>query len=580
MSRRLPIPFLLWLVLASGCVAVPRSGPGPRVAIEGVNDRRLEEALRSLTTVGQIPANGAEDPARLVRRHRADAAAMERFLHAEGRCGASVSLDLDRSGRRPVFVFTVTGTNLYHVRSVAVEGIEDLPVAWSNRLVGAPVNFARIHAAADRLLREVQEAGYPWAVLTDRTVGLDHPAREAEVRLTVDPRSPAVFGGLDVEGLRRVDLRFVEQRVTWTPGAPYRRSAMESFNRRLSESGLFSYVGVSGSAETSGLYEVSVRLKERRRHTVGLGAEYQSDIGPGGRMQWQQRNLFGMGQSFELDARYAEDLWLGSAVVTWPGLLQHGQNLRVGVTASEETSDAYDIRYQQVFVQAGVGLGQGWSGRYGASLRESVSEQLEENETYLQVSFPVAAAWNRRNDLLNPTRGFAMAGSAEPFYDLDENFGYLRLLITPAGYLPLIGDTLTLGARATLGSISGAARDDVPPDLRFYAGGGQSIRGYAYQSVGPREEGHPVGGLSLFETSLELRWAFGRSLGLVLFLDGGSAYEPEVSDFRESFQWGAGAGFRYFTGVGPIRIDVGVPVNSRDGIDNDFEFYISIGQAF
>jgi translocation and assembly module TamA len=122
---------------------------------------------------------------------------------------------------------------------------------------------------------------------------------------------------------------------------------------------------------------------------------------------------------------------------------------------------------------------------------------------------------------------------------------------------------------------------DIPADERLYAGGGGSIRGYAYQSVGPLDEDDdPIGGRSVLELSAELRMKLTDRIGLVTFLDGGSAFESTFPDSSEKLQWAAGLGFRYFTAIGPLRLDVGFPLNRRTDIDDAFQIYVSIGQAF
>ena len=131
-----------------------------------------------------------------------------------------------------------------------------------------------------------------------------------------------------------------------------------------------------------------------------------------------------------------------------------------------------------------------------------------------------------------------------------------------------------------MGATSGAERDEIPADIRFYAGGGGSIRGYAYKSVGPRHENQPLGGRSVAGLSSELRMNVTDTMGFAAFVDGGGVFESSFPDFGETFRWGAGLGLRYLTPVGPLRLDIGVPLNRREGIDNSFQVYVSLGQAF
>jgi translocation and assembly module TamA len=139
---------------------------------------------------------------------------------------------------------------------------------------------------------------------------------------------------------------------------------------------------------------------------------------------------------------------------------------------------------------------------------------------------------------------------------------------------------LVFAGRAALGSMSGVDTNSIPADIRFYAGGGGSIRGYAFQSVSPLLDGDPVGGRSLLEFSAEFRLRITQTLGLVAFLDGGSAFDSVYPDFDTSLRWGTGGGVRYFTPIGPLRVDVGVPLDRREGLDDAFQVYISLGQAF
>ena len=149
-----------------------------------------------------------------------------------------------------------------------------------------------------------------------------------------------------------------------------------------------------------------------------------------------------------------------------------------------------------------------------------------------------------------------------------------------SGYFPFdrAGDTVLAG-RFKMGSILGGSIPDVPADRRFYAGGGGSVRGYAYQAVGPRlSDNTPEGGLSLTEASVELRRQITRQWGVVAFVDVGSVGTTSTPSFQE-FSTGVGIGLRYDLGFGPFRLDVATPVNPRQG-DAAVQVYLSIGQAF
>jgi translocation and assembly module TamA len=148
-------------------------------------------------------------------------------------------------------------------------------------------------------------------------------------------------------------------------------------------------------------------------------------------------------------------------------------------------------------------------------------------------------------------------------------------------YAPLDSKRLIIAARGKIGGMVGDSRADIPAPKRFYSGGGGSVRGYQYQLVGPLDaDNDPQGGRSVIEMGVEARIRVTEDFGLVPFLEGGNVFDSMAPDFSESFRWGAGIGARYYTAIGPIRFDIAVPLNKRKGVDDDFQFYISIGQAF
>lgn len=576
---------MLIVPLLISCQSLSWKRKGYDVEFTGMEAKKTMKDLESLSEAWQYRFDTDIDASRLSSMFRGDTHNMTRYLHANGYCEAEVTSRVETGGARPKLIFEISNTNLYRVRDVTIRQLDEIKIAmvgWTNTLTGTVVNFAAIDQAGRQLVRNLKNNGYPYASMVDRTVTIEHEHRVVDVIFDVRAGTPAVMGTHHVQGLRRVETRFVDRKVNWKPGDTYHQNTMDAFSRSLTDSALFSFVDISGppAASTSEVYDVNIKLQERRRRTIGLGIGYQSDLGPEATVTWQHRNLFGMGERFEIDAKYSEDLWLGSAILTFPDVFHSENDLDLGVDISEEDSDAYDVRYQKVYGKLHQRIISDLFLHYGPAFRNSTVTQLETNENYIHASFPIIATWSTRDDALNPTKGGALTAYAEPFYDLTDHYYFTKALVTPAVYIPLVKEQLSLGMRLTLGSIFGTSAANVPADLRYYAGGGQSIRGYQYQSVGPRENGKLVGGKSLVESSVELRWRFSKSMGVVAFLDGGSSYEPEITDFSESYQWGAGMGFRYFTGVGPIRIDFGVPVNPRDDIDDNFEFYISIGQAF
>jgi len=208
--------------------------------------------------------------------------------------------------------------------------------------------------------------------------------------------------------------------------------------------------------------------------------------------------------------------------------------------------------------------------------------QLKETKKFLIAALPASLYYDGSDDLLNPTTGFRLGGRISPEISAHGgSFAYGRMQVDASAYRPLSDRTVVAG-RVRLASIVGAGTSGIAPSRRLYSGGGGSVRGYGYQRLGPRDgDGDPVGGRGLAEFALEARYrltAFGGNFGIVPFLDGGTLSDKSWPDFKD-WQFGAGIGFRYYSNFGPIRVDVGTPLNPRNG-DSRVAVTVSLGQAF
>jgi translocation and assembly module TamA len=208
-----------------------------------------------------------------------------------------------------------------------------------------------------------------------------------------------------------------------------------------------------------------------------------------------------------------------------------------------------------------------------------VSTGAPRRRTFFIGALPTTLTYDGSDDLLDPTKGFRLGARFSPEVSLQgQVFGYARVQIDASAYQS-VTPKVVLAGRIRLGTIAGAPRDEIAPSRRFYAGGGASVRGYGYQDIGPRDPNNaPIGGRSLTEFSIEARVkAFG-NFGVVPFLDGGNIYTSPLPKFTQ-FRFGTGIGLRYYSSFGPIRIDVGTPLNRQPG-DARIAVYVSLGQAF
>ena len=181
--------------------------------------------------------------------------------------------------------------------------------------------------------------------------------------------------------------------------------------------------------------------------------------------------------------------------------------------------------------------------------------------------------------MLDATKGFLISGKLEPFFDLGgESPSFLKTEVSASAYHAL-NEKITAAFRIKTGSIFGPDASKIPATKRFYAGGGGSVRGFGYQRVGPLKDDEPEGGLSLIEASTELRFKITGKIGAVAFIDTGNVYNTSLADF-DNLYVGGGGGLRYYTKAGPLRLDIAVPINKKETTPDNYQLYMSIGQAF
>jgi translocation and assembly module TamA len=563
-----------------------------RVSIEGLTDRELQGLLEGVSEAIALRERPPVSVRLLQRRVNRDIPLFRKVLRSQGFYGARVISDMDAGGKPVQVTFRIDTGPLYRIKSVDIQLSGEEPqgrvgVPERKDLGLAPGDPARSKAVVDveeRVIRWFRNRGLPFARMAAPRVVVDHGDRTVAVTYSVDPGPSARFGQTIVKGLQTVDEEYILRKIPWKPGDPFKGNLLQKGHRVLTGLGLFATVGIEeGKAlDEKGALPVTIAVRERKHRSVGAGVSYRTDEGPGGQVSWEHRNILHRGERLSLSAA-------GSGIAVSMGgdfrkrdFLREDQSLLLSLRLADERPDAYSSRSLKSSVLVDRALSERLIAGMGLGFKESRVDQLGVEESYSLLSFPLHMDWDTSDDLLDPTRGGRLAFQFVPFYDAsgtDHDFvkgkvGYRRYFgISRKPFLLLAG-------RINVGAIGGAERDDLPADERFYAGGGGSIRGYAYQTVGPLSAGQPVGGRALLELSLEMRLKVTDRFGLVGFLDGGGAFRDMTPGSNEDLLWGTGLGLRYFTPIGPLRLDVGIPLDRRDGVDDSFQIYASLGQAF
>ncbi|MGF1611019.1 MAG: autotransporter assembly complex family protein, partial [Kiloniellales bacterium] len=452
--------------------------------------------------------------------------------------------------------------------------------------------------AQRRLLRQLSNSGYPLAEVSNRRAVVDHAATTMTVELQVAAGPRATFGATTIEGLSEVKDDYVRDLLHWQHGALYDQRQVEAARLALSQSDLFSSIRIAHAetVEADGSLPMAVTLAEREHRTLGAGASFSTSEGPGGQIYWEHRNLFGRNEQLRLSLRAALIERSARANFRRPHYLQLDQALLAETEFAQRTTDAFDEDSARGFVGLERKIDETWSVSGGVAiefakltesdLKAGTDEEVTRN--FRLYSTPLGVRRDTSNSLLNPTEGTKLnlaltpyVGTLRDFGAFEESLLFLASELSGSAYLSLDAeDRIVLAGRGRIGSIVGASTETLPANKRFYSGGGGSVRGYEFQSIGPEDaRGDPTGGRSVMEGGGEIRIRVTEDIGVVPFVEGGIIGEEAFVDFEERFLWAAGLGLRYYTAVGPLRLDVAFPINGRDK-DDLFQFYISLGQAF
>ncbi len=567
--------------------------------IDGLDDMAsplLRERFAALSVLDQNDGEAA-NAAQLDRRAREDSTLLVTLLRAQGYYDAEVEPRIDTVDGRPLVILTATPGPIYRLKEVTIDGVAaagDKATALRDAFgvkPDDPVDADRITTGEAKLRVEAGEQGFPFAKVGEPEVTIDREARTATLDISVDPGTARVFGQIRANPNNRVfDAEHVQEIARFEPGKPYYAPALDDLRRALVQTGLVSVAEVTPvPGTTPDTVDIDVRLEPAPPRTIAGEIGYGTGEGARVEASWTHRNLFPPEGALTLRSVLGTREQLGAVTFRRNNFKGRDRVLTAQISAAHTNREAYEAntfslsgsleRQTNIFFQ------KTWTWSLGAELVASderdviVSTGEPRRRTFFIAAAPTSLVYDGSDDLLNPTRGFRLGGRFSPEVSLQGSaFGYARTQVDASAYKSF-SDGVVLAGRIRLGTIVGAPRDAIAPSRRFYAGGGASVRGYGYQLIGPRDPNNdPIGGRSLAEFAIEGRIkAFG-DFGIVPFFDGGNIYTSALPDFS-GLRYGAGVGVRYYSNFGPIRVDVGTPLNPQPG-DSRVAVYVSLGQAF
>ena len=561
-------------------------------SFRGIDDSALRDLLERSSQVIALAASPPATDAALTRRIENDVERFQTVLRSQGYYGGRVGFSIDRGATPPEIVFEIETGPPYRLSSYAMNFVgNDSPPDRLPLLSELGLKFDQraeagaIVAAQKRLLDVLANRHRPFARIVDRRVVVDHETKTVSVEVDVDAGPPTRFGETKIIGRDRLEEDYVRTLIPWRQGDPYTKTGIDKLRKRLLATRLFSVVEIEHgeSADATGETDITVRLVEAKPRSIGGGVKYSTSEGVGGEIFWEHRNLFSHHEILQLSAeanRFTQEV---SAALTRPDFRRAGQDLVFEVTAKHADTKAFDEWGGETSAAIRRPLDDHWRITAGPSFEGSRLKDQDGTASVALIGLPTILERDDTGNRLDPRSGTRLTLKATPYTGwFDQSISFLQTEAATSGYQPLdYARRFVVAGRTRVGSTFGQPRRNVPANKRFYAGGGNSVRGYGYQKIGPlNDDDDPVGGRSLLELGAEFRAQVWGNFAVVPFVDGGTVYDNAYPDFSETFRWAAGIGLRYHTVIGPIRFDIAFPLNPRKGTDDPYQFYISIGQAF
>jgi len=572
------------------------------VQVEGLGSvGDSEELLRAFRQQSALEAE-RKDPAnaaQIGRRANADADLLTQLLRADGYYDAAVEPRTEKVGNALSVVLTADPGSQYHFASVDLPGLDSAgPGAARLRdrfavKAGDPVVATDVIAAGVSLTTALGEQGYAGATLGDQDIEVNHQTHLATLVLPVNPGPVARFGSIHVSGRPAFSASHVALIARFKRGDPFQRSKLDDLRRALVATTLVANADIQVVPVQGGkAVDINVRLEPAPQHTIAGELGYGTAQGARLEVSWTDRNFFNPEGALTLRGIAGTNEQLLGVQVRRSNFAMRDQTLNLQFSASHQKYAAYTAKTVDLTAyierQSNFIWHKKWTWSYGGEWLGTIergvfsSALTKTTRRFLIAAVPLSLGYDGSDSLLDPTTGFRLSGRVSPEISFHGgHFSYGRAQFDASAYHP-VGGRVVVAGRVRLGTIFGSGLFNVAPSRRLYAGGGGSVRGYGYQQLGPKDlDGDPIGGRGLAEFALEARVRLkqlGGNLGIVPFFDGGTLTSSARPDFRH-WRTAAGLGVRYYSLFGPIRVDVGVPLNRQTG-DGPFAVTVSLGQAF
>ncbi|MFN6007927.1 MAG: autotransporter assembly complex protein TamA [Paracoccaceae bacterium] len=573
------------------------------IAVAGGSED-LTDAVNEASMVKSLQAQGQTDPQDLLAAARSDYARILAALYAKGYYSVDISIRID--GREAAAIPALEAPRAISAIRVDVDpgqpfrfGVAKVaPLAPGTELPqtfqrGAVAESGAVRTAVNVAISAWRETGHAKAFVTADEVLADHASRRIDADVQLDPGPRLRFGQMEIVGEERMREARIRKIAGLPEGETFSETELRRAESRLRRTGIFASVALTEDDQITApdLLGTTATVVEQKPRRYSLGVEVASLDGVSLSASWLHRNLLGGGERLAVKGDVT-NIGSGQSGIDYglevtldrPATLSPDTSAGLILSYSHEdeidyTLDtlSFGLRFSHVFSEQ-------LTARVGLTYDYQDGRDPGGAFTFRNLSLPIGVTWDRRDVANNPTTGFYLDAMAKPFAGFGTTGSGLRTTLDARGFRSL-GEPgrLVFAARVQAGAVLGSDLLETPRDDLFFSGGGGTVRGQPYRSLGvsvTRGFGPQflIGGRYFLAGSLELRAKVSDKLGLVGFVDWGSIGIDGFSGALSESHAGAGLGLRYDTGLGPIRFDVAAPISGTTG--DGLQFYVGLGQSF
>lgn len=591
------------------CVAIS-SAPVPVTALESLTitapgaSKDLADALENASLLRQAERDNLTDAQSLFAAARADYGRLLGALYAEGHYSGVIRIEID--GVEAATIAPLDAPRAIDSIRVTVEPgarfrfakARMKPYAKGTKLPPAygdtkPAYSTAIIDAAEAGVEGWRNIGHAKAQVSGQNIVADHGAATLDAEILLAPGPRVRFGQMRVSGQERMRIDRIEKIAGFPTGEIFDPDELDAVAKRLRRTGVFRSVALT-EAESLGpgdTLDVDLLLAEEALRRFGFGIEASTSDGVNLTGYWLHRNLLGGAERLRVDGAVerigATDTDLGYSLgvrVDRPATPVTDADAFVSVRAErteivDQTVDSIELSFgltrylsDQLFAEAGL------------SYIHATAKDAAGRTEFDVFAIPIALTWDSRDNATDAREGFYLRTDVTPFLGLSGSGSGGQIKTDARAYRSFGPDgRMVLAGRFQLGTLVGPDLAETPPEFLFFSGGGGTVRGQPYQSLGVPVVKSPTitvqsGGLSFIGLSGEIRADVTDSIGAVAFYDTGFVSDEGLWGGNGDWHAGAGFGLRYDTGIGPIRFDIGVPVSGGTG--DGVQLYVGIGQAF